>query len=177
MTQRSAWFHQVQDHAPDLDPDPAVLGVGAAAGNGEIGSKPVHRERLGEAAVEVGQRLLRDDQDRIGVGESVLLGSRSDRRPGWSAARSPRACGPDLGSAEGSRRTSGPRCSPVQTASQRSPHTVTWVSTAGFGCRGSSSGGMPEALTRSRVRGNAGITRASRGWSRWATNSPADPPA
>ena len=60
MLMMTLQLHHAQHHIAELDLVPAILGVGLAAGDDEIGTKPVHREWLGQAAIEVGQGLFRD---------------------------------------------------------------------------------------------------------------------
>ena len=56
------------DHAEAERADPegahAVLAEGCTARDHQVGPEPVHRQRRGHPAVEIGQRLLGDQQER-----------------------------------------------------------------------------------------------------------------
>src|SRR4051812_47753191 len=66
----STGFHYPESDSANLEPTPTVLIVGLATGHYEIGAEPIHRKRLGQPAVEIGQRLFGNKQKGKAIGKA-----------------------------------------------------------------------------------------------------------
>ena len=60
---------QLEREAADANLVDVILIVGVNAGQDHVGTEPIHRQRLLEARIEIGERCLGKDQQRIRVRE------------------------------------------------------------------------------------------------------------
>lgn len=63
-------LHQAKTDSPDLYLFPTILGVRLTPGDNKVGSKPVHGQPLGQAAVEIGEGFFGDQEKGRGVGKT-----------------------------------------------------------------------------------------------------------